>query len=70
MKQSDFITLATAANALGMSPKTLKTWQLNGRLPVFRIGKPLFDCRGRDRRAVRVSRSQIESLIERPAGVA
>jgi excisionase family DNA binding protein len=63
----ELLSLSTAAQELGVSVKTVKKWQQLGRLPVYKVGPRTLDCRGRDRRACRISRAQIADLLEAPA---
>jgi len=67
MSKPELISLAKAAAEMGVSQKTVKKWQQLGRVQVYRVGPRLVDCRGRDRRPCRLSRDQINALIEAPA---
>jgi len=70
MAREKLFSLTIAAEQVGVTRKALCNWITKGLVHPFRIGPMQRDRMGRDRRMIRLSSAQIDSLIEKPAALA
>ena len=62
----NYITITEFASELGITSSCVRKWILSGRLNYHRIGpQGQIDCLGRDRRAIRIPRSEIRHFREK-----
>jgi len=57
------IKLSTASEYLSISINALRDWEKKGYLNFVRLGPPKIDYLGRDRRQIRLRKSDVDRLI-------
>jgi len=63
MPNNTLITIREAANTLTIRPNTLRAWISQGLVGSIKVGPLRRDSAGRDRRATRLRRADVLSLI-------
>ena len=66
----ELLTVRQVANELNLRSSTIRRYITAGELQHLKIGPENYDARGRDRRNVRIRRSDLTSLVCTPGRAA